>query len=272
MGSKRRKQKKRKESGVKSIQGERQEPGARNLSLDVIRGAAILMMIVDHASWLFADAVIEPWGIRFFTRLAMPLFCVLSGYLAVGKKPGLGWAGMRWNRLGQLAFATVLVNLWYFDQFGQFEILAGLLIVHLIVGFVGQVAFWLCLACVLFPWDPSFRWFDFAITVIASSVGLGVLQRRFGDRWAIAVAVGLSVLLMADYTLSNRFRWISDPTVYVLLVQPLAVGAIAWGNHHPKTESSNPCVNGLAWIGRYPLRIYVAQYYALLGLDAFMQA
>ncbi|MFK7737661.1 MAG: TraX family protein [Pirellulaceae bacterium] len=56
---------------------------ARYLSLDVLRGLAILLMVLDHVCWLFGDSRIAPDSLRIITRLSMPLFCVLTGYLAL---------------------------------------------------------------------------------------------------------------------------------------------------------------------------------------------
>lgn len=52
--------------------------GARSLHLDALRGAAVLLMVVDHVA-LFADVPEVRWTAG---RLAMPLFFILGGHLA----------------------------------------------------------------------------------------------------------------------------------------------------------------------------------------------
>jgi len=53
------------------------DSGGRLAFWDALRGAAILLMVLDHAAFVFG----LEW-VRDFTRFAMPLFMVTAGYLA----------------------------------------------------------------------------------------------------------------------------------------------------------------------------------------------
>ena len=67
----------------------------RNQALDTLRGLAVLLMILDHAAVVFG----LPEIIRLYTRVAMPLFMAISGYL---------WTAHRPHRLGLVALAAAL--------------------------------------------------------------------------------------------------------------------------------------------------------------------
>lgn len=68
-----------------------------------MRGLALLLMMVDHLALVYG----APWGVReLLTRLAMPLFMLVAGFL---------WRpGWRWRHL-EVFFAAVLATpyLWY---------------------------------------------------------------------------------------------------------------------------------------------------------------
>ena len=62
-------------------------PRTRLHSLDALRGLAIVLMIVDHVCGILLSINIEFAGVRFWTRLSMPLFAVLMGYLFDTQRP-----------------------------------------------------------------------------------------------------------------------------------------------------------------------------------------
>lgn len=243
------------------------EPIQRVPGFDVLRGIAIALMIVDHLSWLFYDDAIEPYTIRFFTRLAMPLFCVLSGYLASTKKTDLGWEGFRWKRFSQILLAAIAVNVVSYANVGKLEILASFCLVHLAVGFLGKHSPWLCLCLLVYPWEPTLPLFDFPVTVVATSVAFGALMQRMGWRWSLAGASLCVGALWGVYGIRGEHAWVEAPTVYALYFLPLAVSMVGW------VQIRNPRLGRLpwlGWIGKYPLTCYVAQYWILLSVHWLM--
>ena len=258
--------KNRKRRGAKKHSGVVEPSNAltgRNRALDSLRGVAILLMIVDHVAFLFFDQNIELGQLRFFTRLSMPLFCILGGYLAAGKET------VNWMRIAQVAVAACIVNLLYFPAYGQLEILVSLLLCYLGYAMIGK---WMMLCAggaLLYAWDPTASsslaadlWsgkaclLDFPFTIVATPFALGILLRKFGLPWA----VGALLLLLPAIWL------IPEPTVFVLWLTPVALLLVAGGCSKP-SYSLRP----LELIGRYPLRIYATQYVVLLGLALLTQ-
>lgn len=78
----------------------------RDVTLDAVRGAAIVLMILDHAlGFAQTTDLTQPWmhDIRFsITRLAMPAFMVCSGMLLSRR----GIARRRWFEVAAVAVAV----------------------------------------------------------------------------------------------------------------------------------------------------------------------
>ena len=227
----------------------------RNACLDSLRGLAISLMIVDHIAWLFFSQPIEPNSIRMLTRLSMPLFCVLTGFFVLRRR------STNWERLFQVALAAAAVNLAYFTLYGKVEILAALLLCYLAIAGIGSWFLLGSVAFLLYPLDVTSSFFDFPMSVVATCVAVGGVQRRIGWPAAMVLSVLIATGLMFDRFFSDGFRWVAAPTVYVLLMLPLAVTLTGAGQFRPHWR-----VPGLEWIGRYPLSIYVGQYLLLLLL------
>ena len=249
--------------------------GARAVAYDFVRGMAIVLMVVDHFCWLFVDASIEPFSLRFFTRLAMPLFCVLSGYLAVSRKPTLGWLGMRWWRLGQMFLAAVVLNLVYAPSYGNgmVEILASLCVVHLLVSWLGVWSGLLAFGFLFYPWDISIPYFDYPLTVVATCVSAGVLMRI---RWLYGFVFSIFTVgvLWSRWWYIGRNDLVTEPVIYVLWYLPAAILLIGWAGNMTERANSYGDLPPRTWerffwpvivIGRYPLTCYLAQYALLLG-------
>lgn len=226
--------------------GPRPAPKQRNHCLDAIRGLAIVLMIVDHAADLLFEIGIQPMSIRMPTRLSMPLFSILMGYFLAGSKQ------VNWNRFFQLMAATAIVNIAYFSIRSQVEILASLLVCYCL--FLALRSFFVLLLPVAFFFvlDPSTNYFDFSLSVVVGCVAQGMVLRQFGVRAAVSTAMVLLVATMV----------VSPPTQYVLYFVLPATLMIAWGISQP-----NRSVPLLSTTGRFPLTIYVAQYYVLIALS-----
>ncbi|MEM7478645.1 MAG: heparan-alpha-glucosaminide N-acetyltransferase domain-containing protein [Planctomycetota bacterium] len=251
-------------------------------ALDTLRGLAILLMIVDHAAWLYWDQSISPSSIRFVTRLSMPLFCVLLGYLAGLKIQRsltkdsqstnyfqLIQATTNWARVLQILAAVVAINLLYFNLFHQFEILASILIVVLAMALARSGFCIAMLAPLLFPleatWlvhkpvDTETLLFDFPVTVVACCTAGGFMLGRFGLRPAMLSTLAVGSLAGIDNLMHATPFLYAPPTVYVLYFLPLATVMVWWAG---KTKEFDIPV--MSWIGRYPITVYLLQYYLLL--------
>lgn len=87
----------------------------RNHSIDLLRGFAVLLMVLDH---VIVVLDLDPF-LRNFTRLALPLFMVLAGFLSSGRFT---------TRYKQVLLAAALS--W------PFVLLLNIAIVHVLLVFV----------------------------------------------------------------------------------------------------------------------------------------
>lgn len=55
----------------------------RNRQIDVLRGVAIILMVIDHVAFVYFPS----WWSRIPGRFAMPLFFMISGSLGPGRDP-----------------------------------------------------------------------------------------------------------------------------------------------------------------------------------------
>lgn len=229
---------------------------SRNLALDSLRGLAILLMIVDHAVWLFGDGLIQPFEVRFFTRLSMPLFCVITGFFLAKRKQ------LNWKRVFQLCVCAlvlnVAINIVFYPGFQQMEILVSLLSCYLIYAVAGKWMVLLVGASLLYSLDPTANAlampiFDYPLSVVAALVALGIALNNFGARTA----------LLACLAVVPAFWLVPAPTVYVLWFAPLALGVVSIAVQKPNLN-----VPIVGWVGRHPLAIYTMHYLLLLLLFA----
>ncbi len=248
----------------------------RIAALDALRGVAIVGMIVDHIAWV-AGQPIEPGTVRIWTRLSMPLFCCLMGYLLAGKdappgsgrrvdRTGRGGAGARpnWARLGQIVVAAACVDAVYFPLEGQFEILVSLAAAWLLWALLRS---WMVLGIVgflLFRVDPTagamgWPWLDYPLSLVLPCVALGMVHRHAGGPAALTAATAMTLIVAG----SQSVGWplVPTPSSYVLIAAPAAVLLLDVAVRFPRWS-----IPAFEWIGRRPLVVYVGQYWLVLAL------
>lgn len=222
--------------------GEAAARPARLHALDALRGLAIVLMTIDHAAAMFGGMRIEPGNVRFFTRLAEPLFVVLFGYMLAGR-------GRRrvLSRAGTVALAALAVNLLFASTFHRLDILATFLVA---IGVYMVLGDWLVLLLPAFffaAWDPAGALFDYLPAVVVSQVALGMLLRK---RWGLYCALPFGL------------AWLSVPSPHlynVLFTVPAAV-LVVLACRRPHLHFPI-----LGFLGRWPLRIYVVQFLILFA-------
>ncbi|RMF42324.1 MAG: DUF1624 domain-containing protein [Planctomycetota bacterium] len=250
-------------------------PG-RIAALDTLRGAAIVGMIVDHIAWV-AGQPIEPGSVRLWTRISMPVFCCVMGYLLAGKDiPPKLWRGSdridqkkarsqpNWNRFGQIVLAALCVDIIYFPFEGQFEILVSLALTWLLWAALRSDMVWCVAAFLFFRLDPTaggWGWavLDYPLSLVVPCVALGMLHRHAGWRVAVAVAGTMAGVIVGSHVLG--WALVPPPSSYVLVAAPAAVLLLEGATRVPRWH-----LPPLEWIGRRPLTVYVVQYWVLLAV------
>lgn len=214
----------------------------RNAALDSLRALAIALMVLDHAAAiLWNESLSSP--VRVVTRLAEPLFAVTFGTLIAEAARRRTLA-----RLPRIALAAVLANALFYPATDHLDILATFLAVALGHLALGRHLVWLVAAGALFRWDPSRGLLDYPLAQVLPQVALGMaLRRRFG--WAFAL------VYVAATASAGRHGLV------IAAWSAAAAGLVLLAHHHPRW-SWPP----LAWVGRNPLRIYVAQFVVLYGI------
>lgn len=231
--------------------------GGRIPILDAVRGLAIALMLIDHAAASWFDAKIATSDIRFWTRFSLPLFCVLMGYL-ISSQPRL-----RWRRLGEIVAASIAVNLIYWPMHQELEVLASLAITQVLAALLMRSPFaiaagpMLIASLALYPWDVIAGLFDYQLTLVACLVGQGIVLQRFGLPVAIATGTGLTWAGFSEQFISPMD---THHLVFAFLV-PATVMVGSAERFKTRTIPELSGLDGLEWIGRYPLTIYVTHYY-----------
>lgn len=231
--------------------GPKRSAGAkRSAGLDALRGAAIVLMIVDHLAGMLMDVRIEYSSVRFWTRLSMPLFCVLMGYfLNPHKRHSL-------TRYAQIAAAAVAINVLYLWVYGELEILASLLVAYTLFLLTGRYFVVFAAAALLYAVDPSPRLFDYPLTIVVSFVAQGMILRQLGGQAALVsgclLASGIAWVGMGNPHDVNHLLF------YFILP---ATGLVYLASRYPDKR-----IVGLDWMGRHPLTAYLVQYYIVFAI------
>lgn len=237
--------------------------------LDALRGLAIVLMLVDHAVAMWIRIPIELNNVRFVTRLAMPLFAVLLGYFLSGDRV------FRWRRWGEIAFAGLLVNLIYWPENRELEILASLLIAAILGTVLGRFAPLMLILFLAYAVDPIAVWFDYQLSLVLPLVALGITVRRLGPAAGLLVSAVLVVM-----TLSGRWIGVTDTHRFAVWMTPAATLLLAAAARWPDGLSPQQSTGSawasaltlptrplawlgrrLAWLGRRPLTVYVVHFY-----------
>ncbi len=236
----------------------------RNAALDSVRGLAIVLMIVDHIAVISFDIPIGVDNVRILTRLALPLFAILFGFFLVqtqskassakaaaksaASKQGLG---AHFRRPAQLLVAAFVANILFVPEFGRLEILVSFLACSLLYLALRRHFVVLLLAVLLFQQDPTALFLDYPLTLTASLVAIGMVLRLYEFQKAIFAS---AFVILAGLVI------VPTPPLFVLLFAMPATCIVALARVSPELS-----VGWLAFLGRYPLTTYVAQYYILFG-------
>jgi hypothetical protein len=140
--------------------------------LDFLRGFAIIIMFFDHVAAIAFSQGIEPFNVRFFARVAEPIFSLLFGYFLLGRnKRRLAF------RLAEIFFVAVLINIFFYSVTGVFDILVDFLVIGIFYMVVGDALKYFFPVVFLTPIFPEIL--DYPLPFVLSQVSLGMLIREF---------------------------------------------------------------------------------------------
>jgi hypothetical protein len=233
----------------------------RNPYLDSLRAISILVMVADHAAGILWRIPLDYGTVRFATRISMPIFVILMGYLLATRKTQVApdaEPAKRHKRLLQILMAATAVNLLYFPIFGTFDILVTLAICQLVYWAAKEKFVFAWFAVFFFPVDPTIGILDYPLSLILSLTAQGMIICQRGLK--IGVVSG-GLLTMAIWLFADKPSLLIFPFV---LPATLLVGMAA--------KSIGLSFPALAKLGQYPLTIYVVQYYLLFAVAALMGA
>ncbi len=204
-------------------------PTGRSQALDSFRGAAIAIMILDHVAGILFQQPIDGNPIRLFTRVSMPMFAVLTGYL-LGKSDGISW-----KRLGQVGVAALMVNLATYKELGKVEILGSFLVCYVLHGVLKRHSWLMVLGILaaLVRVDYSALLFDYPLSIVATCVGVGLAYRRFG-LWGGAAGSALALC---------GIDWIPGHYAYSLYAVPIAFALLVLAQRVPIKSHVTPLLN-----------------------------
>ena len=213
--------------------------------IDVLRGVAILAMVVYHFSWDLAYHGLVGWDVtgapawRAFAMAIAGSFLLLSGIgLALAARDGLDLAKAL-RRIGKIGAAALLVSLATMAAFDAGWIYFGIL--HAIA--LGSL--------LALPFSSRS-----AAAALAAATAIGLAFLVLGGRlpnWPLLWPLGLSPDPAPANDYVPLFPWLAAMLVGVGLGRMILAGAIRL----PAVGQRGMSARGLALIGRWSLAIYL---------------
>ena len=186
------------DQGSTGERSSRPAPGAyRDRRLDRLRGLAVLLMLVDHLlvfapqfsdAWFFSPAPGSPtwWTRHTLTRLSMPLFMLVSGFLLHDRPP----SRRRRLLIGVLGGLLTLLLNWSWPAFGVPEILVVWSLVMLLTPLLREHPLEMLVLGVLQQLYLPVSWQGYQPGLVAAFLAAGVLWRRLPAPARLLEALG----------------------------------------------------------------------------------
>lgn len=216
----------------------------RNPYLDTLRGLAIIIMVIDHAAAIIFHQEIEFPGVRFFTRIAEPLFALLFGYFLFGRT---GQSVQK--RLIEVGLAAVGVNLFFFPYTGEFEVLASFACAMAIYLVIGDGMIYLLPLLLLHSMDFTVGLLNYPLTILLPQVSLGMLIRKG------SVIIPALFFLFGTVLIPPSLGW----TCLFTIPAALILAAVA-GN---RFRFSAPFLQA---VGKRPIESYLLQFVLIIAV------
>jgi len=216
--------------------------------LDFLRGVAIIIMFIDHLTIYTTFEQIAPFNVRFFTRLAAPLFAIIFGYfLARPKMDVLG-------RMLTLLPAVFIVNIFFWPVLSVLDILASFtlaLVAYLAFSEYGVIAISL-IFMLMGGADPTMNFLDYPLFVFLPLVSIGLLLKKDKNASLFALAAFLAAAALLNFPAPYNYTAYFALPAYALVV-------VFEGRKNFKMPFLN-------FVGARPVVSYVAQFVIAISL------
>lgn len=204
------------------------EKGARNQSVDILRGIAILLVVLGHTMTGCTDRPEANLVYNIVWSLQMPLFMLISGYLTRYSKPIVSSR----NLLSHIGKRTLTYLLPFFVW--------TFLVRGLIFGYHG----YLNIPWLLFHMDSGY-WFLFSIWTISMIYGISQFVANTLAKKPVAqeglslicYVLGMAVLALIAYKVGLSFLCIKLTLYYM----PFFYAAHLFGKYHDVLRNSPKC-------------------------------
>ena len=240
--------------------------------IDLLRGIAIFIMFIDHILLLAFQQSISLSSLRFFTRIAEPLFVIIAGYLLGGRDPK-----KLFFRTIEILSVSLFINLFYYRLMGKFEILMSfsiLLFLYLLWLIIKQfitslklknvkffsdfmsiahinheklytfILFLFLFFAYILAYDPTLSILDYPLFIIIAQLSLGALMRKKVEWY-------YSFLILPAFFVAGPFR-------YTILFTPIAAYLMSYSVNIEHIHSN--ILKYVKEIGKRPLFFYALQY------------
>jgi uncharacterized membrane protein len=229
---------------------------ARWQLLDLLRGIAILAMVVFHFAWdlyYFGYSpvdVTQVLGWVVFQKSILTSFLLLVGVgLVLGHGQGIRWRAFwrRWAFLVVAALLTTAGTYWMFpDYFVFFGVLHAIALFSLMALPFLRLRWWITALAGVVVIAANFAWNDV----------------MFEDRWLAWIGFWPTSPPTSDVV--PVFPWFGVVLLGVALMRlimasPLVTGISAW-------RSNVPLAKGIAWLGRWSLPFYLLHQPVIIGV------
>ncbi len=239
------------------------EPPARIVAIDALRGGAVMLMIAYHGLWdathleLIDLPLLTAWPWLAARATILSLFLGLAGIsLALGHGDGVRWRPFR-RRLAQVGGAAAAITVATAIPFPEAFIFFGAL--HHIA-----LASLLALALLRLPW-PALMAAGIAALILPDLVAFGGAFERLP---LVVLGLAASPPLSVDFV--PLLPWFAAWPVGMLLGRGIArcIGQSATGPLAQGWLSWQPTGGGgklLVWAGRHSLVVYLLHQLPLMG-------
>lgn len=230
---------------------------ARISTIDSLRGLAIIIMFIDHIALFLFNIDIEFLGVRFFTRIAEPMFAIIFGFLLFDRS-----YDRVVNRLKEIVIVALVLNIILFSFSSKYEILVCFAIFQIIYILFGNFSKYLSFLIIFYSYDFTRSFLDYPLSIFIFQASAGMLLKdllSFSKKTTylhLLISVCLAMISSVFIVNENSYKW----TVFYSII----FLGIFYIINNQKIIIRNRL---LEEIGKRPLESYIVQYVIVIFLN-----